>query len=181
LHPTWRLVSHLLLPADTFPLTEQDPTADGEKTSNWRSETVSLLFQDPEFQRALTRVSSMSSDLLALLCATPYRPCFQPEFLECVDDSLRSILTLAAEMRCQRGGFRLDESVTVGAPFDDETMLDVRSTDVQEGMRAHVVAVLSKGWIRTPPKQAAGVERRICRTRVVVMVAPEPRRPVEGE
>jgi len=162
------------------PLTEKDATADGEKTSNWRSETVSLLFQDPEFQRAVTMVSSISSDLLDVLCATSYRPCFQPQFLECVDDSLRSILMLAAEMRCQRGGFRLDESVAVGALFDGETMQDVRSTDVKEGMQARVVAVLSKGWVRTPPKQAAGAERRICKTRVVVITVSEKRLPAEG-
>lgn len=76
-------------------------------------------------------------------------------------------------MRCQRGSFRLDESVTFGALYKEETMQDIRITKVGEGMQAVVVAVLSKGWIRTPPKEVGGVERYICKTRVVVHIVPK--------
>jgi len=65
----------------------------------------------------------------------------------------------------------LDTSVTLGAPYDEKTMKDVRFTDVEDGMQASVVAVLSRGWIRNPPKEVGGVARHICKTRVVVKVA----------
>jgi len=137
----------------------------------WLSQTCSLLFQDPEFQRCLTDVTSLALDLVTVLCAAPRRPCFQEEYLGSIEDSLRSIKTVAAEMRCQRGSFMLDTSVTLGAPYDEKTMKDVRFTDVEDGMQASVVAVLSRGWIRNPPKEVGGVARHICKTRVVVKVA----------
>jgi len=73
-------------------------------------------------------------------------------------------------MRCQRGSFRLDKSVVVGEPFDETTMYDVRCTEIEEGMQAVIAAVLSKGWIRTPPREARGHDRLICKTRVLVQV-----------
>ena len=58
--------------------------------------------------------------------------------------------------------------MTLGAPYNEETMNDVRFTDIEDGMQVSVVAVLSRGLIRTPPKEVGGVQRHICKTRVVV-------------
>jgi len=76
-------------------------------------------------------------------------------------------------MKCQRGSFAMDMDVGVGAEYDEKTMEDVQITDVEEGMRAIVVAVLSRGWLRTPPPEVGGATRFIAKTRVVVKVVPK--------
>ena len=150
-----------------------DNTPTHERTSIWRSQTFSLLFQDPEFQRCLKDVSFISSLLIVILSAVPRRPQLQEQFIGRVDGSLRSIQTLAVEMACQRGSFRLDESVAPGVSYDEETMQDIRFSGKEEGKEAVVVAVLSRGWIRTTPKEFGDVERLICKNRVVVKLVPK--------
>jgi len=98
-----------------------------------------------------------------------------------MEESLRSICTLAAQMRCQRGRFRLDERVTLGALYSEENMEETRGIQVGSGTQAIVSAVLSRGWIRTPPKEVGGAERYICKTRVVVDILPKPEVPVDVE
>jgi hypothetical protein len=76
-------------------------------------------------------------------------------------------------MKCQRGSFRLDESVAVGASYNEETMQDARGNEMEEGTQAVVVAVLSRGWIRIPPMEVDGMEQYICKTRVLVETPPQ--------
>lgn len=143
-------------------------TADGERASIWNSQTASFIFQDPEYQTSLKNVSHILSALINVLCSFPNRPSIQKPVLGCIEGSLRSISTLAAEMRCQRGEFCPDESVMLGALYDEKTMEDVRITEIEDGVQLFVIAVLSKGWIRIPPKEVSDVERHICKARVLV-------------
>jgi len=115
----------------------------------------------------------MASELVGIACSVPQRPSLQERLLPAIEDSLRSVTTLAAEMKCQRGSFRLDESVAVKAPYNEELMQDVRCVEVEEGMQLVVNAVLSRGWIRVPPKEVGGGERYICKTRVLVGAVPK--------
>lgn len=96
------------------------------------------------------------------------RPYKQKQVPWYIEESLRSMNTLTAQMRCQRGEFRLDESVKLGDPYDETTMENAGPTEVEDGMQAFVVAVLSKGWIRVPPKEISTEEFHICKARVLV-------------
>ncbi|KAI5856587.1 hypothetical protein BZA05DRAFT_204567 [Tricharina praecox] len=151
-------------------LEQGDSTLGNEKTAIWRSQTASLLFQNPRLKQTLEDVSSLSLELIAVLCSIPQHATLQEQLLPAIGGSLRSVRFLAAEMKCQRGSFRLDDSVGVGDLFDEETMQDVRSTEMEEGTQAIVAAVLSKGWIRIPPKEVDLVEQNICKTRVVISI-----------
>jgi len=118
-------------------------------------------------------VSELSSELIAVLRSVEQRPVLQERYLASIDATLRSLNTLAAEMKCQRGKFELDTSVVVGALYDGDTMDDVEFTHVEEGMQALVVAVLSRGWIRTPPREVGATKRHINKSRVLVKVVPD--------
>jgi len=76
-------------------------------------------------------------------------------------------------MKCQRGSFAMDVGVVVGAKYDEATMEDVQVTEVEGGMQAVVVAVLSRGWRRIPPAEVGGAIRFIAKSRVVVKVVPK--------
>jgi len=66
----------------------------------------------------------------------------------------------------------MDTGVVVGAVYDEVTMEDVKITDVEEGMQAVVVAVLSRGWLRIPPAEVGRAKRFIAKSRVMVKVVP---------
>jgi len=47
-------------------------------------------------------------------------------------------------------------------------MDDVRLNEMEGGMEGRVTAVFSRGWISIPLHETGGVERLICKTRVLI-------------
>jgi hypothetical protein len=128
------------------------------------------VFQDPLFQRSLANVSSLAEELVAVVCSVPQQPCLQEQYRPAIENSLRTVSKLAAEMKCQRGRFRLDDSVHVDMLYNEDTMHDVRVNEMEADTEVRVIAVLSRGWISIPPKETDSVEQLICKTRVLIEV-----------
>jgi len=84
---------------------------------------------------------------------------------------LYSVIILAAELKCQRGVFEVDESVKLGELYDDQRMFDVKIVVDEENTRHAIVsAILSKGVVRRSYAGAEEVQAQICRTRVLVKI-----------
>jgi len=85
-----------------------------------------------------------------------------------LQDILHSVMYLAARLRCQRGVYEVDESVQLGDPYNDETMVDIKDPDVED--HATVSCIISRGLVKRPYKGATDVEELICKARVLVTV-----------
>lgn len=80
---------------------------------------------------------------------------------------LRKAMVLAAELKCQRGAYELDDNIMIGDPYDETRMDDVGFTE--DTCETPVVScILSKGWVRRPFAGAERVDSRVYKARVLV-------------
>jgi hypothetical protein len=119
-------------------------------------------------------VELCTNSLLNFLQAVQKNPQFQERYLSAIHHSLRAVVTLAAELRCQRGIYAMDNSVKLGDIYDESTMHDVNFSDDDEDddQEKHVIAIISRGWMKLPFEGAKEVLAHICKTRVLVAATP---------
>jgi hypothetical protein len=76
-------------------------------------------------------------------------------------------MIIAAELRCQRGFYEVDENVQLEDTFDEARMEDVSCAMEPEELKgAFVRAVISRGIVKTVGKQ---VVARVSKARVLVV------------
>ncbi|KAF8541134.1 hypothetical protein BDD12DRAFT_830363 [Trichophaea hybrida] len=149
-----------------------DTTKTLEKATFWRAYTSSLLFQNPRVQSQLEQVDPQASGLLSTFNRVFRNPITITELnMTTLHKWLHSVVTLAAELRCQRGLYEVDDSVKLGDVYDDKRMLDVKfAVDDENPGNAVVTGVISRGVVK---REFVGDERvlaQICKTRVLVKI-----------
>lgn len=103
--------------------------------------------------------------LLQLVIPDEFKPPFDHEAFY---DIIHPILKTAAQLKCQRGYFDV-ENVQVGEPFDENRMQDVSNLGIDDQTKQVVKVVLSDGIIkrRSYGEQGAPVGRA-CKARVII-------------
>jgi hypothetical protein len=89
---------------------------------------------------------------------------------EALQDRLRKAVLLAAELRCQRGAYEIEDDIQLGEPYDEKRMDDVGFT-VEACVTPVVLCILSKGWVRRPFAGSDIVDSRVYKARVLVAEA----------
>lgn len=164
-----------LLPTRLTANIQADKSKTQEKAEYWRAYTKSLLFQNPQTKEGLTQVAQMATELIECLHSVQNEGVFRPGYIGLVEDSIKSSMTLAAEIKCQRGAYELDSSVHLGDPFDETKMVNVIfSDDYEVGTEAIVSGIVSNGWVRKSYAGSTDIEARICKARVVVVYSERP-------
>lgn len=90
-------------------------------------------------------------------------------FREC----LHSVIVLAAQLRCQRSVYEIDESVQLEERYDDERMIDINDRDRKDSEdveRAFVSGIISKGVVRRSFAGMKDGQELICKARVLVSI-----------
>lgn len=157
-----------------------DTSGSSERAEFWRAYTASLLYQNHEVKERLKDVDIISSDLRVLFSKVQEGlPLTVASHMNSCREYLHSAMDLAAQLRCQRGVYEVDESIKLGDRYDDERMvsLDNPDLDLEDADRAFVSGIMSKGVVR---KAFAGAKEQICKARVIIFVD-RPESPPEGE
>ena len=94
---------------------------------------------------------------------------------EALQERLRKAVLLAAELRCQRGAYEIEDNIKLGDPYDETRMDDVGFT-VEACEKPVVLCILSKGWVRRPFAGSDRVDSRVYKARVLVVEARRVRR-----
>ena len=114
-------------------------------------------------------MTQMAIELVECLHCVQKDGVFRTDYTKLVEDTMKSAMGLAADVKCQRGVYEIDDSVHLGDSYDDTKMVNVRfSDDDEEDSEAFVKAILSNGWVRRPYSGSKDIEARICKARVVV-------------
>ncbi|KAF8533643.1 hypothetical protein BDD12DRAFT_898322 [Trichophaea hybrida] len=147
-----------------------DNSATYERADFWRAYTTSLLFQNTQVQSRLNAVKMPAIELSRLLSKVQMTPRIVPETP--LRDLLLSVMHLAAQLRCQRGIYEVDNSICLGDYYDDDRMIDLENPDLKEtndSRYAHVRAVVSNGVVWKSFTGPGAVVERICKARVLVV------------
>ncbi|KAF8243914.1 hypothetical protein K440DRAFT_663817 [Wilcoxina mikolae CBS 423.85] len=149
-----------------------DTTKTLEKATFWRAYTSALLFQNPRVQSQLEQVDPQASGLLSTFNHVLRNPVtISDTNMTTLRKWLHSVVILAAELRCQRGVYEVDESVKLGDVYDDKRMLDVKfAVDDENPGHAVVSAVISRGVVKREFVGDTKVQAQICKTRVLVKI-----------
>ncbi|KAF8544619.1 hypothetical protein BDD12DRAFT_814954 [Trichophaea hybrida] len=143
-----------------------------EKAEFWRAYTASLLFQNRQYEANLKDVSPQSADLYEIFGKVLRdSPSISRNYTILLQEILRSVMLLAARLRCQRGVYEVDESAQVGDRYNDETMIEIKNPDIED--HATVSCIISRGLVKRSYKGATEVLELICKARVLVMVERE--------
>ncbi|KAF8247381.1 hypothetical protein K440DRAFT_661488 [Wilcoxina mikolae CBS 423.85] len=153
--------------------------SDGNGRSEyWRAYTISLLFQNSVVRQGLGRDEEGPAHLIALFYAVQTNPVqLEDKFYQTFKELLRSASELAAELRCQRGVYEVDQDIRIGDVYDDSKMTDVTFStadldDEEENTQkqAFVSCIIAKGVVRRPFPGSAEVEKQLSKARVLVRV-----------
>jgi len=82
-------------------------------------------------------------------------------------------MVLAAQLRCQRSVYEVDESVQLEERYDDERMIDIDNRDRKDSEdveRAFVSGIISKGVVRRSSAGMKDAQELICKARVLVSI-----------
>jgi len=151
-------------------LTLPDNSGTYERADFWRAYTTSLLFQNEQVKSVLGTVDVPASELGKLFSKVqvPRRSVAEIP----LRDLLHSIRRLAAQLRCQRGVYEVDDSICLGDRYDDERMVDLENPDLKDTddvKHARVRAIVSKGVVWKSFTGPSAVVERICKARVLVV------------
>ncbi|KAF8245039.1 hypothetical protein K440DRAFT_423899 [Wilcoxina mikolae CBS 423.85] len=150
-----------------------DTSGTTERAEFWRVYTASLLYQNPQVQARLKDVNTLSSNLCKLFSTVQADPSSITALqTNSFHDCLHSVLDLAAQLRCQRGVYEVDESVQLKDRYDDERMVDIDNPDRKDSEdvdRAFVSGIVSKGVVRSSVSSNEAQEM-ICKARVLVSI-----------
>ena len=84
---------------------------------------------------------------------------------------LQSVMILAAELKCQRFVYEVDQSVQLGEPYDDTRMLDMKFVvDEENASYAFVDAIISRGVVKRSYAGDKEVRAQIGKTKVLVKI-----------
>lgn len=140
---------------------------------------VSLLFQNSEVQRNLEQVEHEMQYILSHLHALQVDA---PRLDDSAYESLRDLACyarkLAAEFRCQRAFYEIDQSIKLGVRYDPDTMEDVTYTadvdedDEDEESQNHAVVscIIARRLVRRPFPGSKDVAAQLSKAKVLVTV-----------
>ncbi|CCX17461.1 Protein of unknown function [Pyronema omphalodes CBS 100304] len=95
---------------------------------------------------------------------------------------LEDIVVIAAELKCQRAVYEVDENVALGSKYDDVAMDDLTDSIVDDDPRTFVVtAIVSRGLVRRRYSGSKDVMAYIFKTRVSVECVESPLLNPDGE
>ncbi|KAI5783430.1 hypothetical protein FPQ18DRAFT_310526 [Pyronema domesticum] len=95
---------------------------------------------------------------------------------------LEDIVVIAAELKCQRAVYEVDENVALGSKYDDVAMDDLTDSIVDDDPRTFVVtASVSRGLVRRRYSGSKDVMAYIFKTRVSVECVESPLLNPDGE
>ena len=166
----------------SFPFTlTADKTVDNSKTHErvdfWRSYTASLLFQTPQVHKRLVDTSDsvqaieLGRLLKKVLLRSPYG---SSSVISSLQDIISSAMSLAAQLRCQRGVYDVDDgAIAVGRDFNDERMFCLNDPDFgqpDEASRAPVRAIVSNAVVWRAFSGVGAMKEIISKARVLVDV-----------
>ncbi|KAF8542986.1 hypothetical protein BDD12DRAFT_875504 [Trichophaea hybrida] len=154
-----------------------DQSSCHEKSEFWRAYTISLLFQNPEVQHILGEVKDETRNILSYLNALLVEPLqLDNQAYELLKDVARCARMLAAEFRCQRAFYEVDQSIKLRDPYDPNTMEDVRNSadvDVDEDEefldQAIVSCIVAKRLVRRPFAGSMDVAAPLSKAKVLIM------------
>ncbi|KAF8533411.1 hypothetical protein BDD12DRAFT_491919 [Trichophaea hybrida] len=151
-----------------------DTSGTSERAEFWRAYTASLLYQNLEVKELLKDVDTITSDLRVLFSKVQADLSSTVEsHMNNLREYLHSAMDLAAQLRCQRGVYEVDDSVQLGDPYDDGRMIDLDNPDLKDSEdadHAFVSGIMSKGVVRKKFAGAKEVQEQICKARVLVFV-----------
>lgn len=166
---SWRyvkLVSPLFLTLTNY--IPPDKSAQKEKREYWRAYTCSLLFQNKDVADSLLAVDAYQAVLANFYELVQREKKELPESQsEALRERLRKVMHLAAELRCQRGAYEIDNNIQLGEPYDETRMDDVGFTE-DACETPIVLCILSKGFVRRPFAGSDRVDSRVYKARVLV-------------
>lgn len=129
-------------------------------------------------QDSLGKHEAGPNHLSALIYALQTNPVqLDDKFYATLKDFVCCASNLAAELRCQRGVYEVDNNIRVGDTYDDSTMTDVTFSaadldDEEENTQkqAFVSCIIAKGVVRRPFPGSTEVEKQLSKARVLVTV-----------
>ncbi|CCX17469.1 Protein of unknown function [Pyronema omphalodes CBS 100304] len=152
-----------------------DRSNNKDRSEFWRAYTASMLFQMDSTTIMLNSCEEDAQIILRLLTTMPTTP------LDIDDDSylafvdiLRNVRRLAAELRCQRSIYEVEQDIHVHQPYDDATMTDVQFSagldddEEVEKRQAVITAVIAKGIVKRPYPGSKEVYAVISKPRVKI-------------
>jgi hypothetical protein len=130
---------------------------------------VSLLFQNPGIQHNLREVKHEVQYMSSHLYALQVDP---PRLDELTYESLRDLACyarkLAAELKCQRAVYEVDQNIKLGDRYDPDTMEDVTyMVDVDDAV---VSCIIAKRLVRRPFPGSKDVTAQLSKAKVLVTV-----------
>jgi hypothetical protein len=133
-------------------LTSLDTSGSSERAEFWRAYTASLLYQNHEVKERLKDVDIISSDLCVLFSKVQEGlPLTVASHMNSFREYLHCSMDLAAQLRCQRGVYEVDEIIKLADRYDDGRMVDLDNPDLKDSEdadRAFVSGIMSKGVVR---------------------------------
>jgi hypothetical protein len=143
-----------------------------EKATFWRAYTTALLFQNPKVQSQLKMVDPQVMDLISSFSHVQSEPVsISDSNLGTLRKWLHSVMILAAELKCQRFVYEVDESVQLGDLYDDTKMLDMKFVvDEENASYAFVDAIISRGVVKRSYAGDKEVRAQIGKTKVLVKI-----------
>lgn len=141
-----------------------------ERADFWRAYTISLLFQNKQVQSRLNSVDIPSSELVKLLRKVLVHQRAIPE--SPLRELILTVMRLAAQLRCQRGVYEVDDTIRPGDRYNDERMVDFENPDLveTEADRTSVYAIVSNGVLWRSFTGEGAVQERIVKARVLVVI-----------
>jgi hypothetical protein len=98
----------------------------------------------------------------------------EPSIAESIlSEHLQSVMVLAAQFKCQRGVFELDDSIHLGDRYDDERMADIQNPDLtgtEDAEFARVCGIVSNGMMWKSFTGERPAQERIFKARVLVTI-----------
>lgn len=149
-----------------------------KKAEYWRAYTISLLSQTPEAEASLGD-PDLAREFLDLFCkldgqeSTP-----RPRYIQKLQEICKDAKKLAADFRCQRNCYEVDNSIQLGEPYNDSTMIDPIFTIVDDGKVPVVSCIIFNGIVRRPFSGSNEVEQKICKAIVLISLQDVARVPI---
>ena len=145
-----------------------DKSDQKERKEFWRAYTCSLLFQNSDIAGSILAGDGYEPFLARLYELVQREKKELSESLsKALQDRLQKAVLLAAELRCQRGVYEIEDNIKPGDPYNETWMDDVGFT-VETCETPVVLCILSKGWVRKSFAGSDRVDSQVYKARVLV-------------